>query len=120
MDTSHLKRKRQGWYVRLVVPPHLRATLGSTEIIRTLKTRDIREANRKKHAVLAELHRELTQAELTNVIPDKDSVGYIMDVAKGQRRALQEGLIDERQRSEERRGGKECMEGCRSRWSPYH
>ena len=26
----------------------------------------------------------------------------------------------ERQRSEERRVGKECMEGCRSRWSPYH
>ena len=23
-------------------------------------------------------------------------------------------------RSEERRVGKECMEGCRSRWSPYH
>ena len=26
----------------------------------------------------------------------------------------------ERLRSEERRVGKECMEGCRSRWSPYH
>ena len=25
-----------------------------------------------------------------------------------------------RDRSEERRVGKECMEGCRSRWSPYH
>ena len=24
------------------------------------------------------------------------------------------------ERSEERRVGKECMEGCRSRWSPYH
>ena len=26
----------------------------------------------------------------------------------------------ERQRSEERRVGKECRIGCRSRWSPYH
>ena len=25
-----------------------------------------------------------------------------------------------KKRSEERRVGKECMEGCRSRWSPYH
>src|SRR3546814_6385623 len=25
-----------------------------------------------------------------------------------------------RQRSEERRGGKECVSTCRSRWSPYH
>jgi hypothetical protein len=24
------------------------------------------------------------------------------------------------QRSEERRGGKECAHMCRSRWSPYH
>src|SRR3546814_18220453 len=25
-----------------------------------------------------------------------------------------------RRRSEERRGGKECVSTCRSRWSPYH
>src|SRR3546814_14000748 len=25
-----------------------------------------------------------------------------------------------RSRSEERRGGKECVSTCRSRWSPYH
>src|SRR3546814_18791419 len=25
-----------------------------------------------------------------------------------------------RDRSEERRGGKECVSPCRSRWSPYH
>ena len=31
----------------------------------------------------------------------------------------QEGTF-EAWRSEERRVGKECMEGCRSRWSPYH
>src|SRR3546814_17293347 len=27
---------------------------------------------------------------------------------------------DQRQRSEERRVGKECVSTCRSRWSPYH
>src|SRR3546814_3476433 len=27
---------------------------------------------------------------------------------------------DPRQRSEERRVGKECVSTCRSRWSPYH
>ena len=27
---------------------------------------------------------------------------------------------DERDRSEERRVGKECVQPCRSRWSPYH
>ena len=29
-------------------------------------------------------------------------------------------LDSDRQRSEERRVGKECSEPCRSRWSPYH
>ena len=27
---------------------------------------------------------------------------------------------DQRERSEERRVGKECCSWCRSRWSPYH
>lgn len=97
MDTSHLKLKRRVWFARLIVPPRLRSTVGRTELLKTLKTRDIQEANRRKHEVLAELQRELTQAELTNVLPNKDSVGYIMEIAKGQRRAMQEGLIDEQQ-----------------------
>src|SRR3546814_4643652 len=29
-------------------------------------------------------------------------------------------LLDEIERSEERRVGKECVSTCRSRWSPYH
>src|SRR3546814_10081923 len=29
-------------------------------------------------------------------------------------------LVDDQQRSEERRVGKECVSTCRSRWSPYH
>jgi integrase len=97
MDTSHLKLKRHVWFARLIVPPRLRMMVGRTELLKTLKTRDIKEANRRKHAVLAELQRELTQAELANVLPDKDSVGYIVEIAKGQRRALRQGLIDEQQ-----------------------
>ena len=30
------------------------------------------------------------------------------------------GLLGTRERSEERRVGKECCGTCRSRWSPYH
>ena len=29
-------------------------------------------------------------------------------------------INDRHKRSEERRVGKECRIGCRSRWSPYH
>ena len=31
-----------------------------------------------------------------------------------------DGFDETEQRSEERRVGKECSTGCRSRWSPYH
>src|SRR3546814_5831258 len=33
---------------------------------------------------------------------------------------LQAKIFGKRQRSEERRVGKECVSTCRSRWSPYH
>ena len=56
MVTSNLKRRHQTWYARLTVPPALRARLdGRTEYVRSLKTRDLREANQLKHRVLAEL-----------------------------------------------------------------
>ena len=37
-----------------------------------------------------------------------------------ERTVVMEGIDDRRDRSEERRVGKECMVQCRSRWSPYH
>ena len=46
----------------------------------------------------------------------KDSTGTVIAKEIDLRHRL--SLVKER--SEERRVGKECMEGCRSRWSPYH
>ena len=51
--------------------------------------------------------------------------GQLRDmICRGLMLALhREGLIElppVRQRSEERRVGKECTSWCRSRWSPYH
>src|SRR3546814_16928711 len=37
--------------------------------------------------------------------------------ALGQPHGIADFLVE---RSEERRGGKECVSTCRSRWSPYH
>ena len=41
-------------------------------------------------------------------------------VAARKGRALVYEKFNERERSEERRVGKECWYRCRSRWSPYH
>src|SRR3546814_16421937 len=42
------------------------------------------------------------------------------DEAKAAFEAAAALTANERERSEERRGGKECVSTCRSRWSPYH
>lgn len=55
MTPSYLKQYREGWYVRVRVPRELRSLVGTTEVKRTLKTRDKREAQRRKHAILAEI-----------------------------------------------------------------
>src|SRR3546814_1384973 len=39
---------------------------------------------------------------------------------RGLRLRLGAGSFERKQRSEERRVGKECVSTCRSRWSPYH
>jgi integrase len=47
-------KKRQTYYARLTIPSHLRTKLGKTAFVQSLQTRDIREANIKKHVLLAQ------------------------------------------------------------------
>src|SRR3546814_2938547 len=47
-----------------------------------------------------------------------DDVGRELPGRPGRR--LDEVFATMRERSEERRVGKECVSTCRSRWSPYH
>ncbi|WP_319530792.1 tyrosine-type recombinase/integrase [uncultured Cohaesibacter sp.] len=52
------QRTGGGWAVVFYVPHHLRKLLGKREIVRGLGTKDLREANRRKTAKLAEIYRE--------------------------------------------------------------
>jgi integrase len=47
-------KKRQTYYARLTIPNHLQNKLGKTAFVQSLQTRDIREANIKKHVLLAQ------------------------------------------------------------------
>ncbi len=69
MDRKNLKLRSYSWYARLKVPRSLRAIVGKSEIVRALHTRDLREANRLKHAVLAEMHTQLLTAEAQTLMP---------------------------------------------------
>lgn len=55
MNTPNLKKRGQTYYVRVAVPRPLWAALGRREIVRTLGTGSLPEANRRKHAVIAEI-----------------------------------------------------------------
>jgi integrase len=56
--TEYLQRRHQTWYVVLEVPKKFRAVLGR-RLLRSLQTQSLDEANRKKHAVIAEMKRQL-------------------------------------------------------------
>jgi integrase len=94
LNTTHLKRRRQTWYARHTIPPSLQGVLGRSEFVRSLKTRDLREANHRKHAVLAEMQREITQAAFRATLPE-GSAEYVLGMAKRQRVAVERGRISE-------------------------
>src|SRR6266436_97664 len=95
MDTTYLKKRGQSYYVQLVVPAALRTAVGKSVLVKALGTRDVREANKLKHPVLAELHRDLTRASVTQSLGTSKATPTILDIARGQRRAAAEGLMDD-------------------------
>ena len=53
--TQNLIKRGHTWYVRYIVPADLQTYVGKREIVRSLKTRDLDEARKRRHAVLAEI-----------------------------------------------------------------
>jgi Phage integrase family/Phage integrase SAM-like domain len=62
--TDYLKRRGQTWFVRVQIPNHLwNAAGGKREYVKTLKTGDLHEANRLKHAHVAGFKRKIEALE---------------------------------------------------------
>jgi integrase len=62
--TDYLKRRGQIWYVRVQIPPHLwKAAGGKREYVRTLKTGDLSEANKRKHPYVAAFQHQIRALE---------------------------------------------------------
>jgi integrase len=62
-DNRYMIRRRQGWYVRLAVPPRLVKKLGKQHILKSLKTRDVAEARQKRWEAIAAIKRQLRELE---------------------------------------------------------
>ncbi len=57
-NTQYLQRRHHTWYV-VEVPKRLRGIVGKPRLIRSLHTHSLEEANRLKHAAIAEFKRRL-------------------------------------------------------------
>lgn len=63
-STEHLIRRHQTWYVRVQIPAKLwGAAKGRREFVKSLGTRDLAEANNRKHAHIAEYKRQIKALE---------------------------------------------------------
>lgn len=91
MANDGLKQRKRTWYARLRVPRELQPIVGRAEYVRTLETRDLSEANRRKHAVLAELHTELQRA-VRAAGKGGDAAGLV-DLAASLREDVEAGRI---------------------------
>ena len=58
---QYLQKRRQTWYVRVIVPPALRKAIGKGHIVRSLKTRDVVEARRRRPHARAEIARHFEE-----------------------------------------------------------
>lgn len=62
--TDYLKLRGRTYYVRVQIPPHLwKAAGGKREFIKTLKTGDLNEANRRKHPYVAAFKQQINALE---------------------------------------------------------
>lgn len=68
MNCAYVVRRRKGLYVRKLVPPALRKIIGKEHILKSLKTRDMAEANRRKWAVLAEIEALFEKARRGTIV----------------------------------------------------
>jgi integrase len=92
MDTTHLKLKHRTWFVRLRVPPTLQTIIGKTEVLQSLKTHDLKQANKLKHRVIAEMQESFTRAAATAVLP-RDAADAVLIEAQQLRAAVARGEV---------------------------
>ena len=82
-DTQWLKKRRQGWYVRVRVPADLQEAVGQSEIVRTLRTTDLKAAQQKRWQALAAIQSELEELRKSRGSLSDESIHVAREVRKG-------------------------------------
>ncbi|HEY3786143.1 MAG TPA: DUF6538 domain-containing protein, partial [Steroidobacteraceae bacterium] len=86
MVKAHLKLRGSTWFVRVKVSRSQRAIIGREEILRSLRTGSLVEANRVKHRVIAAIQESISKATVAATL-SPDSADYITEVARQQRQS---------------------------------
>jgi integrase len=93
MEAKHLKKRHQTWYLNLRVPSDLVDRVGRTDIVASLKTRDIKVANRKKHELIAGYEKYFES--LRNSQDIESPLAQMKEIAKSYRQKVLAGLANE-------------------------
>jgi integrase len=62
MNKQYLKKRHNVWWLRIRIPANAKEIMGKTELWKNLKTRDLAEANMKKHKEIGLMYEEIAQA----------------------------------------------------------
>lgn len=75
-NKRYLLKRRQTWYIRVSIPPSQRHKFnGRDSIVRSLKTRDLEEARRRRWKAKAEIEEEITR-KITGADIIEDAVSW--------------------------------------------
>jgi len=88
---SYLKKRKLGWYVQVAVPRELQPILGTSPILRSLRTRDEAEARKRRHEVVAAIFSEFRQAAAVAPAPAASTPTEILQAALMSREAIDSG-----------------------------
>lgn len=89
VDTRYLKRRGQAWSVVVGIPRPLQEAAGRTHFVQALHTRDLAEADRKKHHWVSEFKRRIEALRRSAPDPDREireaalKLRVLLDQAKG-------------------------------------
>lgn len=89
VDTRYLKRRGQTWSVVVGIPRPLQEAVGKKHFVQALHTRDLAEADRKKHHWVSEFKRRIEALRRSAPDPDREireaalKLRALLDQAKG-------------------------------------
>jgi integrase len=93
---SYLKKRKLGWYVQVAVPRELQPILGTSPILRSLRTRDEAEARKRRHGTIATIFSEFRQAAAVTPAPSASTPEGMLQAALRNREAIDSGQLHPR------------------------